>query len=147
MAGMLSRGRYISRLPRALAAVALALVVLVSAALGGLPYIWCVPMAQAQLTCCCHHPVTPAHADAAHGTAVVDAGCCEGRRIGSLPVVNLALRADATVPPGPLATWLPVVLALCSQASSVEMYPPRRLLQPRAGPAPPLFELYRSYLI
>lgn len=111
---------------------------LIPAALGGLTYVWCAPMARALMHTCC-----PAASHASHAPSV-EVPCCEGQRVAPLAMFN----ADVAPP-----LW--VGAALFVQASSPSRCVRRRLepppwalgaLRARAGPSPPLYLLHRSLL-
>ena len=129
----------------------LALALFIVSAMSGLPYAWCVPMAQVQLRDCCpsspYSPeVAPGHDHAAHGAKVDAPPCCESHRVTSLPRSNAAGPTDVSVPPTPLVAVLSFALLLAGETPKNNGHAPCAVNEPRAGPEPPLFALYRSYL-
>lgn len=77
---------------------------LVFGAVAGLGYVWCAPMGEARLHCCC--PVD----EAADTTDLIGRHCCEGRELAELPAGLADPSSDASVlPAAPLVVvWLPV---------------------------------------
>lgn len=133
---------------RAIAIGLLTLLVTAATALGGLNYIWCVPMARAQLAPCCPNGAD-AHAEHERGLdqlCAVVSDCCQAHRIASLPSTITAPPCDALVPPMPRVALLSLVLFLAMAVAAVEARAPRVRSQPRAGPEPPFFALYCAYL-
>lgn len=120
-------------------AVAL-LAVLVPAALGGLTYVWCAPMARALIHACC-----PAASHASRGPSV-EAPCCEGQRVAPLAMFN----ADVAPPLWVGAALFVSLIALAVLYAVGSEAPPAwalgRALRARAGPSPPLYLLHRSLL-
>jgi hypothetical protein len=131
----------------------LAGLMVLASTFGGMPYLWCVPMARARLACCCParspavHAESAAHAQAPSArAAVVARSCCEGRRVAALPATNVALHADVSVPPPGLVALLPLALLLAVDGAPTDQHLRAYGRQARAGPEPPLFELHRRYL-
>lgn len=87
-----------------LLAVLAATATLVSGAVAGLGYVWCAPMSQASLHCCC--PVD----DDADTTDLIGRHCCEGRELADLPAGLADPSSDASVLPAAphVVGWLPV---------------------------------------
>ena len=133
------RGPPADRRVRAIAG-GLALALMLASAASGLRYLWCAPMARAQLTSCCdQHDDRPA---AERETPLLAPVCCTAERMATLAQANVddppialahapAAAATAVLPPvapTPVRTNTPLDLAA------------------RAGPAPPRFAIHCSYL-
>jgi hypothetical protein len=125
----------------------LACLLLLASVLGGLPYVWCVPMARAQLSCCCqgHRVVTAEHAPGEGDHPAFEAACCEGRRLGRMPTSPAALYHDVWIAPAVLVAVLPLELLFPLDGAPLDRHAFVRAQRPRAGPEPPLFVLHRVY--
>ncbi len=113
------------------------LAVLVPAAVGGLSFVWCAPMARALLHTCC-----PASAQD-HG-AVLEAPCCEGQRVATLASFRLDAPPAPWVPPPMLVALIALAVLYAAGAVAPGIPWRRRATRARAGPSPPLFLLHRS---
>lgn len=132
---------------RRLACASLAIVFIASAFVGSASYLWCVPMARAMSTCCCHEAMTRHAAAADDSAAAVSAPCCETRHFEKLATAD-AVRTEAAHVPGPTyVTMLPALSWTVDVPAALDLltsYPAR------AGPAPPKIPQYirlRSLLI
>lgn len=133
------------RLGRTLLHGVVALAVLVPAVIGGLPYVWCGPMAEAQLTCCC--PSEGAHGENVRPTSITRE-CCVGRRVSGLDLASVRTQMAPAIDP-PLVAIVPAIDELLAGLEAAAVANPARPAEDRAraGPSPPLFELHRAYLI
>jgi hypothetical protein len=128
-------------------------VVVLSAAVGRASYIWCVPMARAASSCCCHGDLAAPkhHADsadtAANGVTAFRVPCCETRYLENIR------RAAAISSDGPklqLAAWvhvIPVASRMFDVHRSLELH---ASLPIRAGPRSaktPQYIVMRTLLI
>lgn len=133
-----------------LTALALLVTVLLPAAFGGLGFVWCAPLDRVHATCCCRAARAALRREAGPLPAVssrVEAACCEGHRVDSLPPSLGAHAPDDTVPPcvpvalgppGPVRERVVSIEEPCAHF---------RAHLPRAGPTAPLFTLHCRYLI
>lgn len=128
-----------------MAFVGLLIAIVLPTLLGGLPFVWCVPLARVQLTCCCHAAHAEVRRESAHAPAV-DAACCEGRRVDAMPTSLAAMDLDVAVPPSVwvVAQGLPALP--CERGAPIEPWEHLHPHPPRAGPGPPLFALHCRYL-
>ena len=133
-----------------LASLALLVLVLIPAAFGGLSYVWCAPLGRVQSACCCRAARAAFQRESGEARCVgskIDAACCEGHRVDSLPPALASLDPGAWVPPC-LSVALPAPASPCARVSAMEE--PGAHLRghpPRAGPSTPLFALHCRYLI
>ena len=92
-----------SRHPLALVAILTATSIFALGTVGGLSYLWCAPMGEARLHCCC-----PEDEDArSHET--VRRLCCETREMAELPSARIDHGAELAVPTAPALAVLPVL--------------------------------------
>ena len=97
---------------------------------GGLSYLWCAPMGEARLHCCC-----PEDEDArSHET--VRRLCCETREMAELPAARIDHGADLAVPTAPMVAVLPVVPQLrAPERRALALTPaPRPVVRVRGSP-------------
>lgn len=87
---------------RALAG-ALAIVLAAAAGTAGWSYVWCAPMSEARVHCCCPSP----SARSQGSEDVVSRECCDDRSVPSLPTVD-AIDAAPKLVAAPLAGLLPL---------------------------------------
>jgi len=123
---------------RTVAAVVAALVV-VSAALGGASYLWCVPMARAQAHCCCHP--TPRQRE----VPLVTTECCESHRNSMLPVASSVAAAPIGLP-AVVALVVPLPRPIVRGALTVGAAS-RTLREARAGPSERRHAIHSVFLI
>ena len=128
----------------------LAIAFVASTAFGSAFYIWCIPMAKAMSSCCCHGDMAGREdrgGKSDTSDAVVSAPCCETRHFEKAATASM-VRAEATSVPAP--SWVTVP---CVTTWTFDVPTSMALLtsQPaRAGPPPPKIPRYiriRSLLI
>ncbi len=137
-------------LPRRLLVLFVMLTVLVPALAGGTPYVWCVGLKRAQMSCCCHGRAAAADADHDHTPRDVDAianTCCVGLRVASIPPSDVPVHAVPVIaPPTSLFAWL-TLAALYPTIEAPDALAQRHYeREARAGPEPPLYALDCVYL-
>lgn len=124
----------------------MALVVLVAlvTVAQGFGYLWCAPMQRVMSRPCCPQ----AHADdaEAHRGPSVEAPCCEGRRVGSLPAADAPTVAYGAVAPAPFLLSLTALWVVFMGAPRALARALGRLHPVRAGPRPKLFLLHAQWL-
>lgn len=124
-----------------------ALSALALGAVGGRAYLWCAPMAEARMHCCC-----PAPDEDLEDAPLVSRACCEPRTVGELlDGTDVRVAAlDVVGAPAPLAPRLVSVPAAVERDASarVATAPPRRARHPaRAGPGRRLHAQVSVYLL
>jgi hypothetical protein len=128
------------RWKRALVVLLITLSVIVPAALGGLSYVWCAPMARALLRSCC--PAAEQH----HHGASIEQPCCESQRVAHLATFASHAPFDPWIGPAPLVCLLALAVLFAVGSEPPLARVRLRARQARAGPAPPLYLLNRSLL-
>lgn len=124
-----------------LIALALAVVTLVPAALGGARFVYCAPMQRAMLHACC--PSERGHAPARHD--VLDAPCCETRALSSLPTGDPPRAMVPDVPPSPRVLLWTIAAMFPPEVAWPTAQRPSRERRARAGPEAPLYVLHRVW--
>ncbi len=140
---MKNMDRLLRRATAWLALAAFALAVL----FGGRAYAFCVPMQRVMSECCCQHSGD----DGDPRAPKVARECCEKRAIDVLPGSTGHVDPPAL---GDFAAIVPVEAALPSAAEQARTTWtrerrafPKRLVDARAGPHPPLYLVNRAFLI
>ncbi len=129
-----------SRVRRALAVALLALPVIIPAALGGLTYVWCVPMERALLHTCCSSSEGHAREPS------FEQPCCEGQRVAPLASFSTHAPPMPWVAPPPLVCLLALAVVFAAGSEPPPAWARLRPRLARAGPSPPLYLLKRSLL-
>lgn len=129
---------------RLVAMAAVALVAFVTMA-QGYGYIWCAPMQRVMSRPCCPQAHADADAEAHHGPSV-EAPCCEGRRVGSLPAADAPTVAYGAIAPAPFLLLLSALWFVLTGAPRALVRARGRLHPVRAGPRPKLFLLHAQWL-
>jgi hypothetical protein len=139
--------RTIRLLPRRVFVLLVAMSVLVPAAAGGTPYVWCAQMNRARLDCCCHarDGAFAKHEPKRDGRDVIEAACCVGHRVSALPTAPGAWLATAPIAPPPVVAWL-TLDELFPRDDSFAVIARRHVsVDARAGPEPPIYALDCTY--
>ncbi len=126
-----------------IALVAVALAVL----FGGRVYAFCIPMQAVMSECCCQHRAD----DDDKSSPKVARQCCETRSIDTLPGSTAhtdppTLDDFAAILPDELMAPRVVEDAGATWSRERRIYP-KRLVDARAGPHPPLYLVNRAFLI
>ncbi len=112
----------------------------------GFGYTWCAPMQRAMARPCCPQGHADADDPGGHGPAV-DAPCCEARRVGALPAVELPEVLHGAVAPAPLVALICFALWMAAMRAPSALVRVRgRAHRVRAGPPPRLFLLHGHWL-
>jgi hypothetical protein len=117
---------------------ALAVVLSVAASTAGWSFVWCAPMSEARLHCCC--PSAPSGHDA------VSRECCDDRSVPGLPGAELFESAPPAVLPAALAGVLPLDVWLGAWAR-IDGALTETDVEARAGPDQRLHAAHSVYLI
>lgn len=131
-------------------AAAFLLAFVVSSALAGLSYVWCIPLGHARLACCC--PPAAAQDEASPATddgepRFTGAPCCEARRVDALAASEAPRDALAGVA-APAAVLLPLpVLEVAAPVHAVPLVVAAPPVPESRGPPPvPLYKRYSRFL-
>lgn len=126
------------------------LTLLVPALAGGTPYVWCVGMHRAQMSCCCHgRHQTSVDSEHEHPASDVDsmsAACCVGQRLESVPATHAAVDASVAVDAAPAISWLTLAALLPIEAEPTGSERRRYDGEARAGPEPSIYAIHCAYL-
>lgn len=125
------------RSPRwlALAAVLTAGTTLAMGVGAGLTYVWCAPMREARLACCC--PVAPTEGPAVRGR------CCEPRAVADAPE-GAADRFPPVTSPASLAT---LAAPVCSTDPGPDVRPGHPVVRARGSPGLRVHSICSVYLL
>ncbi len=119
----------------ALAAVLTAGTTLAMGVGAGLTYVWCAPMREARLACCC--PVERSEAPAARGR------CCEPREVADAPE-GAADQSPPVASPASLAT---LAAPVCPTDPGVESPPAHPVVRARGSPGLRVHSICSVYLL
>lgn len=122
---------------RGLAAVVTAVAMLTLGVFGGMTYLWCAPMQEARLHCCCPEEEGDATQE------MVRRECCEARVVANLPAGAAADPSPTPLvaPPALDLTWLAALDVLLPADDGVAV---RGRERARAGPR---LRLHRRYSV
>jgi hypothetical protein len=123
-----------------------ALSALALGAVGGRAYLWCAPMGEARLHCCC-----PAPDEDLEDAPLVSRACCEPRTVGELldaTDARIAALDLVGAPPPSLPRIVGAPLLEPELDARLAPQPPRRARHPaRAGPGRRLHAQVSVYLL
>jgi hypothetical protein len=118
-------------------AVVTAVALAAAACTQGWSYVWCAPMQEVRLSCCC---------PTSHDRDTIQTACCEDRSVPALASVDLA-SSRRLAHTAPLVAVLPISARFPPQPIAREIVVRPRLAKARAGPAQRIHARHSVFLL